>query len=151
MRPANDAPILGGISGSIGYALNSAAIVLAPEATLSDPDSPEFQFGILEVKVTGGIDASNRLELGGRFSVKDNHVCFDGRWVGMRNSNGLGTASLRITFERNFYQFGVQALLRSIRFRTFDSTNTASRVIAFTISDGDGGLSKQVMRTVSVL
>jgi hypothetical protein len=148
---ANDPPVLGGIGGSIGYVRNSAAIVVAGSATVTDPDSPNFKGGKLTIKITGGSDASNRLELGGDFRFSTTNVFYKDRVIGTRNANGgMGTTELQITFYEQFYLQGIQSLIRSVRFRTFQSTNTVARVISFHITDGDGGESNTVSKTVNV-
>src|SRR4029079_13185832 len=82
--PVNDAPVLGGISGTIGCTLGAAAVTIAPAATVSDVDSPNFDGGALWVRISDGGSADNALELAG-FSVEaDGSVVQGGTVIGTR-------------------------------------------------------------------
>lgn len=147
----NDAPLLTGISGSVGYGLNSAAIQLAPQATVSDVDSPNFDGGRLLVKVTTGIDAGNRLEIRGSiFTRSGNQVLRNGILIGTIVSDGTGLNPLEITFTSNVTPWIAQQLVRSIYFRTSGSNSTATRTITFSLSDGDGAVSATRTRLVQM-
>jgi len=147
----NDAPVLGGISGSVGYVRNSAAIVLAPAATVTDFDSPNFATGQLRVHITGTIHASNRLLIGGSFTVDASNRVFLGTTrIGTRTSSGVGTNDLVVTFNASATKAIVQQLARAITFRTTGVSPVGQRVIEFSVSDGDGGASNKVTKTVNV-
>jgi hypothetical protein len=62
----------------------------------------------------------------------------------------VGTARLEITFNGNATLSIVQRLVRSIRFRTIGASPTTQRVIEFSLTDGDGGVSNKVNVTVNV-
>jgi hypothetical protein len=72
--------------------------------------------------------------------------------IGTLGNDGIGTRALRINFNSNATVEIVQRLLRSIQFRTIDSTNTEQRVITITVNDGDAqlGTSLPVQRIVNV-
>lgn len=148
----NDAPQLGGISGSVGYQQNSAAIVLAGTATVADPDSANFAGGKLTVQVQpGGGSAGNRILVGGPFVVSGNRVLLNGELIGTRNSaGGEGFVKLEITLTFRATPEIAQQLLRAIRFRTVNNDKLDPRVIHFTLSDGDGGTSATVAKKVNV-
>lgn len=150
IAPVNDAPVLG-ISGEIGYTQNSPAITLAPWATVSDVDSANFGDGTLTVEFLSGGDVSNRLEIGGNtFSVNGNQIFKKGTLIGTITNDGIGLNKLEIVFTEKATQTVVQQLLRAIRFRTVDGTSTETRVIAFSLTDGDGGTSNTVTKNVIV-
>ena len=44
----------------------------------------------------------------------------------------------------------VQQLVRSLRFRTESSTFSDPRIVSFSLTDGDGGLSETLFKTVNV-
>ena len=71
----NDKPVLGGIAGTTSYVHNAAAIVLASAATVIDPDNANFASGQLRVRITGTVNASNRLLIAGALTVNANNKC----------------------------------------------------------------------------
>jgi hypothetical protein len=150
--PVNDKPVLGGISGSIGYVHNAAAIVLASGGTVSDVDSANFGGGQLRVRITDGASSTNRLSIGGAFTVDgSNNVKLGGVVIGTRaaSANGFGTKELIITFKTAATKAIVQQLVRAITFKTVGGAAGWRRAI-FTVSDGDGGLSAEVNKTMNV-
>jgi hypothetical protein len=152
VKPVNDKPALAGISGSIGYVHNAAAIVLASGATISDVDSANFGGGQLRVRITDGASSTNRLSIGGAFTVDgSNNVKLGGVVIGTRaaSANGFGTKELIITFKTAATKAIVQQLVRAITFKTVGGAAGWRRAI-FTVSDGDGGLSAEVNKTMNV-
>jgi hypothetical protein len=146
----NDDPVLTA-SGAVGYTLNGPSVLLMPTATLSDPDSLNLRDGRLVLRYAAGVSASNRLFVGGDFSFSGQTLRFNGIDIGERNADGgIGITELRITFNVNATRAIVQQLLRSIRFRTFDSGWTAQRVFDVFLTDGDGGESNTLTRRVNV-
>jgi hypothetical protein len=141
------APILT-LSGSVGYSLGAAPIVLAPNATVTDQDSRNFDGGQLRVSIRSGQDATNRLAVGGLFSVSSGNVLYSGRSIGRLTSNGIGLNSLVVTFNQNTSAAIVERLVRSISFKT-TKTNTTDSAIEWRVSDGDGGIGQ--LRTKLVL
>lgn len=149
VEDVNDAPRLDGISGSIGYTRNSASVLVASDATVTDQDTPVFDGGTLLVEVTSPGDASkNRLQFGGAFTVEGDSVKRFGVVIGRRTSDGIGTNSLTIVFNENAARAYVQQLVRAIRFRTVQSLSTADKVIEFSLTDGKGGTSNKAVKTV---
>ena len=149
VKPVNDKPVLGSISGSVGYVHNAAAIVVAGSATVTDVDSANFGGGRLRVQMDAA-DASNRLSIAGAFTVDaSNSVLLNGVVIGTRTSSGFGTSDLFITFKTAATKAIVQQLVRAITFKTVNGA-AGSRNVIFTVSDGDGGLSTEVSKTVNV-
>jgi len=58
--------------------------------------------------------------------------------------------SMAITLNADATRTIVEQLVRAIRFRTVSGTSTAQRVIEFSLTDGDGGVSNKVNKTVNV-
>jgi trimeric autotransporter adhesin len=146
---ANDRPSLT-LSGSLGYQRNAPAIVLAPNALVIDPDSPNFGGGSLRVWITSGGGTNNTLAIGSGFTVDSSGNVKQGTLIiGKRLSNGVGTNELKIQFNSNATVARVQALVRSITYRNAGGS-AGQRTIAFTVSDGDGGLSAVRTKTVNV-
>ena len=152
--PVNDAPVLAPANGgTVGYPQNSAAVQLLGNATVTDPDSANFDGGRLIVRAIAGGNASNRLLIGSGFVFDGTNVkrVSDGLIVGTRNvDGGIGTTRLEITFNANATRAIVQQVVRGIFFRTVNGTSTAQRTIEFSLTDGDGGASNKVNKTVNV-
>ena len=153
ITPVNDVPVLAGFAAApVGYVRNAGApVILAPSTTVTDVDSANFDTGKLTVEVTSGLDAGNQLSIGGTlFSVVGTDVKRNGVTIGTLTSNGLGTNRLEITFNASALTGYVQQLVRAIRFKTVGSALTDDRVVSFTLTDGDGGTSATLTKTVDV-
>jgi hypothetical protein len=149
VTPVNDAPVLT-LSGTTSYVRNAPAIVLAPNALVTDVDSANFNTGELRVRITLGGGTNNTLAIGGGFTVDGgNNVRLDGIAIGTRTSSGVGTNELRVTFNANATKAIVQQLVRAITYRNVGGS-AGTRTIAFTVSDGDSGLSGECFKTVNV-
>ena len=152
--PVNDAPVLTPANGgAVGYPQNSAVVQLLGNATVTDPDSANFAGGILIVRAISGGNVSNRLLIFNGFAFDGLNVkrVSDGLVIGTRNTNGgVGTTRLEITFNANATPGLVQHVVRGIYFRTAGGNSTAQRVIEFSLTDGDGGASNKVNKTVNV-
>jgi ELWxxDGT repeat protein len=146
--PHNDAPVVG-LSGTIGYVHDQAAVTLAPGASVRDVDSSDFALGRLRVWIDLA-SATNRLEIGGGFTVDGaNDVLLGGTVIGRRTSSGIGTSELIVVFNANATPAMVQQLVRAITFRTVGGA-AGQRSVNFTVSDGDGGVSAQASKLVNV-
>jgi hypothetical protein len=150
VAPVNDAPLLAGISGTIGYVRDAAAVQIVPSAAVSDVDSPDFDGGELRVRISDGADASNFLALSGSFTVDGSNQVFSGTTlIGSRSSDGNGFNDLVIEFNGNVTSAIATQLIRSITFTTSGGL-AGVRKMAFTISDGDGSASDEKTKTVDV-
>lgn len=145
----NDVPVIGGISGAVGYTLNAAPFVIAPAATVTDVDSPNFGTGRLRVQITQTIDAANQLSITPAFQIQNGKLLQNNVQIGTVDSDGQGTRDLVITFNSQATAAIVQQLLRAITFRTVQSRTQGVRLITFTLTDGDGGTSAAVTKTVT--
>jgi hypothetical protein len=150
VKPVNDAPILH-FGGAINYIRDAAAIALAPSAGITDVDSPDFAGGRLRIWMDAGASGSNRLAIGPGFTVDaNNNVLRAGTIIGKRTSSGFGTSELVVVFNANANNLVVRDLIRAITFKTVGGA-AGQRQIRFTVSDGDGGLSAEVSKTVNVV
>lgn len=150
--PANQPPSIV-LSGTMGYTRNAAAgVVLAPHATVTDADSPNFNTGVLVVSIISGGESANRLSLnGGAFTLNGTAVNYNGTRIGTLTGSGYGTNPLSVQFNANATPAIIQALVRNIRFKTVSSTSNLARVITFSLTDGDGGISNTATKTVNVV
>jgi ELWxxDGT repeat protein len=145
----NDAPRLV-LGGQVSYKNNTAGVLLAPSATVKDPDSTNFFGALLTVEITTARGPSNRLQLGGGYSIQSDRLLRNGVVVGTVLENGFGWNDLRLRLNGQMNAARVQELLRSLRFRTVDNTNLDPRTIEFTLTDGDGGVSATQTKTVNL-
>jgi ELWxxDGT repeat protein len=140
-------PVLG---GQIAYQNNAPAILLAPAATVSDADSANLFGGVLTVDITSGGGPGNRLWVSGAYSLNGDRLLRNGVVVGTVLDSGFGWNPLRLQFNAQMTPARVQELVRSLRFRTVNNTNLDPRIISFTLTDGDGGVSATQTKTVNV-
>jgi len=150
--PRNDAPTLAPANGgSVGYQQNAGAVALLNNAIVTDVDHPNFAGGRLFVRVASGAHSSNRLLVGGPFTLAGNNIQLNGQTVATKNTEGgIGTNQLLITFNANATLDVVQQLVRAIRFRTVNGTSLAQRVIEFSLTDPTGAASNAATKTVNV-
>jgi hypothetical protein len=139
-------------AGNIGYQRDKPAIVLAPYARLYDIDSSDFDGGQLRVHITESASGSNRLGIAGGFTVDANYnVLRAGIIVGTLNANGgIGTQELTVSFNANATKSVVKELLRSITFKTVRGAMGMRKAVV-TLSDGDGGTSTVMTKTINVI
>lgn len=139
------------LGGVIGYRQNANPIQIVPGATVSDSDSDNFARGILTVQIISGGTSANRLFIGGPFTKSGQNILLNGQTIGvLNNGGGTGLVKLQITLTSNATQVTTQQLLRAIRFRTINNDTFVKRVIAFTLTDGDGGESVTLTKKVNV-
>lgn len=149
VTPVNDRPVLT-LTGNLAYQHDAPAVVLAPQAVLHDIDSTDFAGGQLRVRIIDGAAASNRLVIGGGFTVDAQNNVWQGTTVvGRRVTNGFGLNDLAIVFYRPATPAVVQALLRAVTFKTVNGA-AGKCIVSFTVSDGDGGISDAALKTVFV-
>lgn len=142
-------PVLS-FSGVVGYVHDAPAVTLAPFARVTDADNSGFAGGRLLVRVGLGSDASNRLSIGGNFTIDANHNVLLGTTViGKQWSTGVGSRDLRIQFNANGTQAVAQELVRAVKFKTVGGA-AGQRDVVFSISDSDFALSAELTKVVQV-
>ena len=153
----NDAPVIGNFGSAVSYIENGAPKPLMGSATVADPDSLDFASGKLMVKYASGGQSTDRLtilnqgNLAGQIGVSGNELRYGNVLIGTF-TGGVGTTPLAVTFNSNASRLAVQSLLRRIAYSsTSDDPNSTSRVLSFTLTDGDGGTTLPVEKTVNVV
>lgn len=158
VTPTNDPPVLAFQNSvrSLRYRENQGQRTLGNDALLTDPDSSDFAGGVLTVSFASGGDEYDRLEIRDRSGIPDRigvsgaDVTFNDIVIGSF-SGGVGTTPLSVSFNSMATLPIVQALLRSLTFRTLgDAPSTATRAIEFVLTDGDGATSNIATKTVTV-
>jgi hypothetical protein len=151
VQSISDAPILSGISGTIDYVINSASVAIAPQANVSDVDSPNFSTGLLRVRFASGGTSLDRLLVRGTFTETNQVLFLNGLEIGTRNTNGgIGLNELSISLTANATPTVVRHLLRAIRFRTVGAASAGLRTLELTLSDGQGSTSEIASMQIDV-
>ncbi|NJD37367.1 MAG: DUF4347 domain-containing protein, partial [Geobacter sp.] len=160
--PVNDAPTLGNLDGdTITYPPLNAAMLIDKDsnATVSDPDSADFNGGTLRVSVFFNGDAVHDVlsikNIGagaGQIGVSGANVSYAGTQIGSFTGGSSG-ADLVVTLNASATPTATQALISAVQFNnTQAAPANNSRGIRITLSDGDGGtsLASQVQVNIPV-
>ena len=142
-----------GNSAAIAYAESDPVTPIAPDATVSDPDSPDFDQGSLTVAFTGGATADDQLRVaGGDFSVEETDLYYQGLAIGTITGGTDGSTPLVVTFNADSTPAIAAALVRAIGFVNYSQSPVAGeRSVTFTLTDGDGGTGTPRTATIDVV
>ncbi|WP_413936955.1 beta strand repeat-containing protein, partial [Nitrospira sp. BLG_1] len=142
----NDAPVLTPVAPDVTFVENGSPQVVDATGTIVDPDSADFDGGILMVSISANGTADDRLIVGnfgtgpGQVGLSGNNVTYGGTVIGTVSGGTSGSDPLVITFNTSATPSAVQEVYRSIQFSNVsDDPSTATRQIAFDLTDGDGG------------
>ncbi|HEY0414266.1 MAG TPA: Ig-like domain-containing protein [Allosphingosinicella sp.] len=132
---------------------------IAPAATLTDPDSTDFDTGTLTVTIAANGQAGDVLDIINNFTDLGNThtittssgtVLFDGTPVGTYTAGNDSTA-LVVTFNASATPEAAEWVLRAVNMtHTSDSPSSAVRSITYVVTDGDGGTGNTATATVNV-
>lgn len=147
-----------GLTEPVNYTEGSGAIVIAPQATVTDTDSLTFEGGNLTATLTANADTTDYLAINnqgtatGQIGVTGSTVSYGGTDIGTF-TGGNGSTPLVITFNANATVEAVQALQANITFEIVgDSAITASRTFESVVTDAAGGnASTPATATINVL
>ncbi|MEM7405851.1 MAG: DUF4347 domain-containing protein [Pseudomonadota bacterium] len=157
----NDAPVFANLAGdAVTFTENGSAVLLdnGGDLTITDPDSPDFDGGVLTVSVVGGADTTEDL-LGvrnqgtgaGQIGVSGANITFAGTVIGTF-SGGSGGTALTVNLNASASLDAVQALVRNLNYDNADTVDpdTAPRTVRVSLTDGDGGSTGNADITVNV-
>ncbi|MFM8223723.1 MAG: cadherin domain-containing protein, partial [Planctomycetaceae bacterium] len=158
VTPVNDIPVLATSSGTpLAYTENDPALLVQTAVTVTDLDSPDFLSGRFTAAFTSGQVTTDRLVLlgqgtgTGEISLSGTNVLFEGTVIGTYAGGFTTNAALVVTLNAAATPAGVQALARRVAFlNAGDDPGTTTRVVSFTLSDGDGGTSAALTRQIAV-
>ncbi|MDZ8069957.1 MAG: DUF4347 domain-containing protein [Nostoc sp. DedQUE08] len=136
------------------YTENAPAIIIDSIATITDPDSQNFDTGKLTVNFSANGTGDDRLEIQNsatnKIVVNGTEILYDGSFIATY-SGGIGTQNLVINFTSKATPVAVEALLRSISYSNVsENPVTTPRTVSFVLTDGDGGISTGVTKTINV-
>ncbi|MFO0426818.1 MAG: metallophosphoesterase [Planctomyces sp.] len=157
VTPVNDAPVIAGFTGSVTYVENASPVLFVPTAIVTDIDSVDFNTGKLTVGVSVNAHSSDRIgirnqgtlagQIGTSVSGAITTITFGGTTIG----TATGTASMVVSLNSNATTAAVQALIRNITFATLsENPSTLTRTVLAVLTDGDGGTSLPVTKTITV-
>ncbi|MFN6440948.1 MAG: DUF4347 domain-containing protein [Nostoc sp. DedSLP01] len=154
LTAVNDSPIISLPGTNPTYTENTPAIFIDPNATVVDPDSQDFDSGKLTVSLSNGGTADDRLIIQSnttnKITVTDTIILYDGSFIAAF-SGGIGNQDLVIYFTAKATAAGIQALVDSISYANVsDNPATTPRSISFVLTDGDGGTSASVFKTINL-
>lgn len=148
--PPNVAPTLVGTAGPRIFRPARGPILLAPSATVVDPDTVRFGGSVLIIRVASGGAQRDRLYLAGggaapRLSIRGSIVRLDGVAIGT-SVGGTANRPLVVTFNRQADRRAVQAVLRSVAFQTTERPFASPwRSIQVTLSEASGAVSRPLL------
>ena len=153
----NDAPVLTSGPGGGTHNEGSSGTYFNNGLTISDADSADFDGGVLTTTITGNGETGDRLLIldGGNVTVVGSTIRYDfgGGPVDVASfTGGDGTNSLVVTFNSSADAIAVEAVAQQVAYRTeIDDPSTLQRTLTMDVSDGDGGTSGTVTRTMNVV
>jgi len=143
-------------SGSLTYGIGEPPTGIDGYATVNDIDTADYNGGGLTVTITGGgsndrLDVRNTGTGPGQISVSGSTISYEGAAIGTK-TGGTGTTPLSITFNSAAATpAAAQALARSVTYQNVDANAAPqSRTVSFVLSDGDGGVSTALTKTIII-
>ena len=151
---ANDAPVLDLNGAAAGDGATNGAYEqdaagtggVAPDATVTDVDSANFDTGTLTVEITANGQAGDVLQVvnftdngGNTVTVAGADISYNGTVVATYTAGDHDTP-LVITFDADATPTAAQWVTRAVNFvHNSDNPTTATRSLTYTLTDGDGG------------
>ena len=146
VTPVNDAPTVLGLANNTALFIEGGSPVLldaAPTAaTLTDPDSPDFDGGSLTVAIgANGVAGEDVLSIAFSLQLTGGvgTVSFGGTPFATYSGGSNGNP-LVFNFDSDASLAAVQALIRAIQYNNTNTLNpsTLTRTVTWTLVDGDG-------------
>ncbi|SFI19723.1 beta strand repeat-containing protein [Planctomicrobium piriforme] len=149
-------PVIGAFGGTVNYPAGTSGTLVDYDSTVTDTDSSNMDGGQLTVAITGNSAPSDLLTIrnqgtgSGQIGVSGSNVTYAGIVIGTF-TGGSGSTPLVVTLNTSAYPDRVQALLRNVLFSNSSSTPPNSpRTVSVSLTDGDGGASPIVTKTVTI-
>jgi hypothetical protein len=152
------APVLSFVSGSYNHPENAGPIVVAPSASVSDADSPNFAGGRAVVYFPLNGQPDDRIAIRhqgtrlGQIGLSGSAVLYGGAVIGTWTGGTDGSTPLIVSFNAMATPGAAQALLRNITYANVsDNPSAVARTMAGYLEDGAGGTSNTVSGTIRVV
>ena len=152
----NDAPSITGFDLPITYREGAAPLLLDTNSVLIDVDLLDFELGVMTVTLSQS-EPTDRLSIRhqgtgmGQVGLVANDLFFEGVMIGTVGGGRVDSSPLVIAWNANARQKGIQAVLRNLVFwNESQAPSNQARSVAISLSDGDGGNSALVSKTIQV-
>jgi hypothetical protein len=139
------------------YTEGHPPIPIDTTASVSDPDSANFDMGVLTVSFSVNGTAPDRIEIvnqgtdPGQIGVSGATVSYGGTDIGTF-TGGAGSSPLVVTFNMNADANAVTALLQNLVYENVSiDPSGLPRTVRFSMTDGTGGVSNAAVKTINVL
>ena len=126
------------------YGIGLAAIGIDGQASIVDPNTPNYAGGTLTITLTANGTADDRLEIrnagtgAGQIGVSGANVTYGGTTIGTF-TGGVGTTPLVITLNSSATPAATEALMRSVTFRNVNSSpSLLTRTVSFSLAQTTG-------------
>ncbi|SFJ39538.1 beta strand repeat-containing protein [Planctomicrobium piriforme] len=156
VAPPNTPPTVTGFDGSVNYTPGAGATIIDSDAAVTDTDSADLNTGKLTVALTTNGQGSDVLSIqnigtgAGQIGVSGGNVTYEGILIGTF-TGGTSKVGLTVTFNANATVAAAQALIRALTFRsTLSNPLTLTRTVRVILTDGDGGTSTAVTKSITV-
>ena len=134
-------------SGTLQYAIGLPGVSIDPLATVSDPDTADYDTGSLTITLTVNGASDDRLGIRnvgngpGEIGVSGATVNYGGTPIGSF-SGGVGVSPLVVSLNSAATPAAAEALARNITYHnTSNAPSVLTRTVVFALADGDGGTS----------
>ena len=150
-------PVITLPGGTLSYIEGDGAVVIDGAATVTDPDSLDFDGGVLTVDFTSNGSTDDRLTIrdqgtgSGEIGVSGSNVSYEGTQIATFAGGTDGATPLVVTLDADADQAAGRALVRSIEFTNLTAAPVATaKGLRFVMTDGDGGNSGPITTTIDL-
>jgi hypothetical protein len=151
------APVLTLSSAALTYSEDQPPLNVAPDAFITDADSPHFATGVLTVNLSAGVSDGDHLVItpgliagDGEVTQAGSALSVDGTLVGQLSK--LSDTSFTVTMSSAATPLLITRLLRHVTFLCEDDTPaTSPRTLFAKLTDGDNGSSIPATRLINVI
>lgn len=149
VEQVNLRPVVTLTAAPVAYVEDAPVIALDAEAMVWD-DAVNLDGGSLRLEAGHADDRLSIADTGiGGIATSGGDATWSGTVIGAW-SGGVGTAPLVVTLNTAATPARVQALLRAVRYVSISQNPPATTTVTVVLSDGDGGISDPVQRTVAI-
>jgi hypothetical protein len=157
VEAVNDAPAIAAAAATTPYRENAVPLPIVGGATLTDPDSPNLDGGVLTAQLISNAELSDVLGIrhqgnaAGQIGVIGDNITYGGLTIGTF-VGGDSATPLIVTLNSDATPVAVRGLLRNITFmNTSDNPSALRRLVQFQLTDGDEGTSNTLTKEISVI
>ena len=146
----NAAPVIAGLASGITYNANTAAIVIDPSATYTDPGG-SYAGSVLAIGVSSAdrtVAIRNQGTAAGQVGISGANVTYGGVTVATF-TGGVGT-TLTITFNGTATKAAIQAVLDNVTYLNTSQTPSGTRQVTIQAIDGQGARNVAISQNVVI-